>query len=53
MENNKQSKVLPQTGGASTESTSVIAGMLALIFGARLFRRSKINDESLFGNEYM
>ncbi|WP_341518479.1 Cna B-type domain-containing protein [Bacillus paramobilis] len=40
-EDNKQSKVLPQTGGASTEATSVIAGMFALILGARLFRRSK------------
>lgn len=40
-ENNKQSKLLPQTGGASTESTSIIAGMFALILGARLFRRQK------------
>ncbi|MES9663951.1 adhesin, partial [Bacillus cereus] len=40
-ENNKQSKVLPQTGGASTESTSIIAGMFALILGSRLFRRKK------------
>ncbi|WP_105585745.1 LPXTG cell wall anchor domain-containing protein [Bacillus sp. MYb209] len=40
-ENNKQSKLLPQTGGASTESTSIIAGMFALIFGAMLFRRKK------------
>ncbi|PGT04914.1 LPXTG cell wall anchor domain-containing protein, partial [Bacillus cereus] len=45
-ENNKQSKLLPQTGGASTESTSIIAGMFALILGARLFRRKKINGES-------
>ncbi|UYX53393.1 Cna B-type domain-containing protein [Bacillus thuringiensis] len=43
-ENNKQSKLLPQTGGASTESTSIIAGMFALIFGAMLFRRKKINE---------
>ncbi|MFD6507370.1 Cna B-type domain-containing protein [Bacillus sp. NPDC060175] len=40
-ENNKQSKLLPQTGGASTESTSIFAGMFALILGARLFRRKK------------
>ncbi|MGE6402347.1 Cna B-type domain-containing protein [Bacillus cereus] len=40
-ENNKQSKLLPQTGGTSTESTSLIAGMFALIFGAMLFRRKK------------
>ncbi|KWU64883.1 adhesin [Bacillus mycoides] len=40
-ENNKQSKLLPQTGGAATESTSIIAGMFALIFGAMLFRRKK------------
>ncbi|MBK5426171.1 Cna B-type domain-containing protein [Bacillus sp. TH30] len=43
-ENNKQSKLLPQTGGASTESTSIIAGMFALILGALLFRRKKINE---------
>ncbi|MED0987273.1 LPXTG cell wall anchor domain-containing protein, partial [Bacillus paramycoides] len=40
-ENNKQSKSLPQTGGVSTESTSIIAGMFALIWGAMLFRRQK------------
>ncbi|WP_240523861.1 LPXTG cell wall anchor domain-containing protein, partial [Bacillus cereus] len=40
-ENNKQSKSLPQTGGVSTESTSTIAGMLALILGAMMFRRKK------------
>ncbi|TKI43031.1 LPXTG cell wall anchor domain-containing protein, partial [Bacillus mycoides] len=40
-ENNKQLKLLPQTGGASTESTSIIAGMFSLIFGAMLFRRKK------------
>ncbi|PGY12405.1 LPXTG cell wall anchor domain-containing protein, partial [Bacillus cereus] len=43
-ENNKQSKLLPQTGGTSTESTSLIAAMFALIFGAMLFRRKKINE---------
>ncbi|PER29097.1 Cna B-type domain-containing protein [Bacillus cereus] len=40
-ESNKQSKVLPQTGGAATESTSMIAGMFALILGAMMFRRKK------------
>ncbi|KAA0764427.1 LPXTG cell wall anchor domain-containing protein, partial [Bacillus sp. SH5-2] len=40
-ENNKQSKSLPQTGGASTESASTLAGMFALIMGAMLFRRPK------------
>ncbi|MGR5874059.1 hypothetical protein ACT7DH_03795 [Bacillus pacificus] len=34
------------------EATSVIAGMLTLILGARLFLDvQKINDESSFGNE--
>ena len=41
-ESDKQSKLLPQTGGTATESTSILAGMLALILGARVFRRSKI-----------
>ncbi|MGN4575616.1 Cna B-type domain-containing protein [Bacillus cereus group sp. MYBK74-1] len=40
-ESDKQSKLLPQTGGTATESTSILAGMLALILGARVFRRSK------------
>ncbi|WP_420897609.1 Cna B-type domain-containing protein [Bacillus albus] len=40
-ENNKKSKLLPQTGGASTEATSVMAGMFLLLFGAMLFRRQK------------
>ncbi|WP_046956753.1 Cna B-type domain-containing protein [Bacillus cereus] len=40
-ENNKKSKLLPQTGGASTEATSVMTGMFLLLFGAMLFRRQK------------
>ncbi|MGY1460668.1 Cna B-type domain-containing protein [Bacillus toyonensis] len=40
-ENNKQSQLLPQTGGVSTESTSIIIGMFALILGAMMFRRQK------------
>ncbi|MDM5192287.1 Cna B-type domain-containing protein [Bacillus hominis] len=40
-ESNKQSKLLPQTGGAATESTSILAGMFALILGAMMFRRKK------------
>ncbi|WP_412675136.1 Cna B-type domain-containing protein [Bacillus mobilis] len=40
-ENNKKSKRLPQTGGALTEATSVMAGMFLLLFGAMLFRRQK------------
>ncbi|MFJ9402998.1 LPXTG cell wall anchor domain-containing protein [Bacillus mobilis] len=40
-EGNKKSKLLPQTGGASTEATSVMAGMFLLLFGAMLFRRQK------------
>ncbi|HDR4419935.1 TPA: LPXTG cell wall anchor domain-containing protein, partial [Bacillus cereus] len=40
-ENNKKAKLLPQTGGASTEATSVMAGMFFLLFGAMLFRRQK------------
>nr|WP_231428567.1 Cna B-type domain-containing protein [Bacillus sp. (in: firmicutes)] len=40
-ENNKTSKLLPQTGGVSTEATSIIAGMFLLLFGAMLFRRQK------------
>ncbi|WP_142950465.1 LPXTG cell wall anchor domain-containing protein, partial [Bacillus wiedmannii] len=40
-ENNKKSKLLPQTGGVSTEATSVMAGMFLLLFGAMLFRRQK------------
>ncbi|MGM2768775.1 Cna B-type domain-containing protein [Bacillus cereus group sp. Bce020] len=40
-ENNKKSKLLPQTGGASTEATSVMAGMFLLLFGAMWFRRQK------------
>nr|WP_275403764.1 Cna B-type domain-containing protein [Bacillus paranthracis] len=40
-ESNKQSKLLPQTGGAAAESTSILAGMFALILGAIMFRRQK------------
>ncbi|MGN4444752.1 Cna B-type domain-containing protein [Bacillus cereus group sp. MYBK79-1] len=40
-ESNTQSKSLPQTGGAANESTSILAGMLALILGAMMFRRQK------------
>lgn len=40
-ESNKQSKLLPQTGGAAVESTSILAGMFALILGAIMFRRQK------------
>ncbi|HDR8169664.1 TPA: Cna B-type domain-containing protein [Bacillus thuringiensis] len=40
-ENNKKTKLLPQTGGVSTEATSVMAGMFLLLFGAMLFRRQK------------
>ncbi|HDR7668269.1 TPA: Cna B-type domain-containing protein [Bacillus wiedmannii] len=40
-ESNKQSKLLPQTGGAATESTSILAGMFALILGAMMLRRQK------------
>nr|WP_242265308.1 Cna B-type domain-containing protein [Bacillus cereus group sp. BfR-BA-01422] len=40
-ESNKQSKLLPQTGGAEVESTSILAGMFALILGAMMFRRQK------------
>ncbi|WP_212956826.1 LPXTG cell wall anchor domain-containing protein, partial [Bacillus sanguinis] len=40
-ESNKQSKLLPQTGGAAAESTSILAGMFALILGAMMFRRQK------------
>nr|WP_242213560.1 LPXTG cell wall anchor domain-containing protein [Bacillus cereus group sp. BfR-BA-01383] len=40
-ESNKQSKLLPQTGGAATESTSILAGMFALILGAMMFGRKK------------
>ncbi|EMY4798106.1 LPXTG cell wall anchor domain-containing protein [Bacillus pacificus] len=40
-ESNKQSKLLPQTGGAASESTSILAGMFALILGAIMFRRQK------------
>ncbi|MEK5041712.1 Cna B-type domain-containing protein [Bacillus sp. FSL L8-0637] len=40
-ESNKQSKLLPQTGGTATESISILAGMFALILGAMMFRRQK------------
>ncbi|WP_226545561.1 Cna B-type domain-containing protein [Bacillus thuringiensis] len=40
-ESNKQSKLLPQTGGTATEATSILTGMLALILGAMMFRRQK------------
>ncbi|WP_141525209.1 LPXTG cell wall anchor domain-containing protein, partial [Bacillus cereus] len=40
-EDNKKSKFLPQTGGVSTEATSVMTGMFLLLFGAMLFRRQK------------
>ncbi|PFB69341.1 adhesin [Bacillus cereus] len=40
-EDNKKSKLLPQTGGVSTEATSVMTGMFLLLFGAMLFRRQK------------
>ncbi|HHT7190508.1 TPA: LPXTG cell wall anchor domain-containing protein, partial [Bacillus cereus] len=41
-ESDKQSKSLPQTGGVSTESTSILAGLFALILGTKLFRRRKM-----------